>query len=426
VSTSWLPRGVSLTDEVFAQRHRVIWLLLVAHVPVLIVLALVRHRDGMMVWGQLGVLIALAATAQIAQTQTVRASATALGLMFGADILVHIGGGLTDLHIWFYVVLVAVALYQTWIPFILAVAFVAIHHAAMAIWMPDSVFSTPEAQHHPYPFVALHAAFLLAEAMFLAYGWKFTEAAENERQAEAARAGRQAAEQAQTQQDLALERARSAEAASSALADREEQTKRLATQMVQLESAGGRMKSDAAVAASVMESLGAAIADISAAAARASTTAQDAADRSRKSAGTVERLSNTMTEVTKIAATISGIAEQTNLLALNATIESARAGDAGKGFAVVAGEVKELAQETGRATEQIQSVLDAVRADVSATAAALNSIQEVIGEVVDSQATIAAAVEEQSAASADVQQAITGAAREAEHIADGLRSVATA
>jgi len=85
---------------------------------------------------------------RLLRSQAARASAVSLGLMVGADVLVHAGGGLTDLHIWFYALLALVALYQLWTPFLLAVAFVAVHHIAMSLWMPMSVFSTPQAQAH--------------------------------------------------------------------------------------------------------------------------------------------------------------------------------------------------------------------------------------------------------------------------------------
>ena len=133
--------------------------------------------------------------------------------MIGADVLVHVGGGLTDLHIWFYALLALVALYQAWTPFLLAVAFVAVHHAAMSLWMPHSVFSTHEAQANPLLFAVLHAVFLLAEATFLAYGWKFTEEADRARRAEQQRAEEQAVAQAEAQSELAAERARTAEEA---------------------------------------------------------------------------------------------------------------------------------------------------------------------------------------------------------------------
>jgi methyl-accepting chemotaxis protein len=91
---------------------------------------------------------------------------------------------------------------------------------------------------------------------------------------------------------------------------------------------------------------------------------------------------------------------------------------------VVAGEVKDLALETAKATERIRKVVDTVRGDVSATGAALATIQQVIGEVVDAQDTIASAVEEQTAATAQAQEAISGASREAARMARELQQIA--
>ncbi len=176
-------------------------------------------------------------------------------------------------------------------------------------------------------------------------------------------------------------------------------------------------------ATEVMEALRVAIAEITAAASRAASTAQAADAQSRTSAATVARLTTTMAEIDQIAGSISSIADQTNLLALNATIESARAGEAGRGFAVVAGEVKDLALETAQATERIRGVVTSVRDDVGATGAALDAIQSVIQGVVDAQTTIASAVEEQSASTAQAQDALCGAAREAAQMARDLHQV---
>ena len=127
-----------------------------------------RGVSGWLLWGQLAAIVVLLVLGQVLRTQVIRASAISLGLMVGADVLVHVTGGLTDMHVWFYALLALVALYQSWTPFILAVGFVAVHHAAMSLWMPKSVFSTHEAQHDPIAFALLHAVFLLGEATFLA------------------------------------------------------------------------------------------------------------------------------------------------------------------------------------------------------------------------------------------------------------------
>ncbi|OMQ16079.1 hypothetical protein A7K94_0204985 [Modestobacter sp. VKM Ac-2676] len=409
-----LPRGVQLDEPAFASRHRVISLVLAAHLPVLAGIGLLTGAGGWLLWGQLAAMAVLLALGQVLGAQVARASVVGLGLMVGADVLVHVGGGLTDLHIWFYVVLALVALYQTWAPFLLAVAFVAVHHAVMSLASPAAVFSTAEGQEHPVLFAGLHAVFLLAEATFLAYGWKFTEAADRARRVESRRAEEQADGRAGRRPGGARRRAaKAADEASCRLREREQRATAQQAQLAQLLAAGQRLDENAGVATEVMDGLRSAIEQIASAASRATSTASEASDRSRESAATVERLVGTMAEIDQIAGSISGIADQTNLLALNATIEAARAGETGKGFAVVAGEVKDLATETAQATERIRRVVDAVRADVTSAAAALGTVQDIIRGVVDAQSTIAAAVAEQNASSAQAQTAIAEASREA-------------
>ncbi|SEO62163.1 methyl-accepting chemotaxis protein [Trujillonella endophytica] len=420
---SWVPRGARLDERSFRARHRVTLGVLAAHVPVLTAIGLARDVGGWLLWGQLAAIVALVVLGVVLRAAVARATAVCLGLMIGADVLVHVGGGLTDLHIWFYALLPLVALYQLWTPFLAAVGFVAVHHAVMGVWHPESVFSTHEAHENPLAFVALHAAFLLVEATFLAYGWKFTEQADRERLQQRRLAEEQQAAQVQAELELATERARAADEEAGRARDAASRAASREQHLAELVDAGRRLHTNVATATEVMDGLRSAIAEIAAAASRASSTAQEASVQSRTGAETVERLAGTMAEIDQIAGSISGIADQTNLLALNATIESARAGEAGKGFAVVAGEVKDLAAETARATERIRRVVEAVRGEVETAGAALGGVQEIIRGVVDAQGTIAAAVEEQSAASEQAQVAIAGASREADRMAADLHRV---
>jgi methyl-accepting chemotaxis protein len=415
---------VQLDERSFRTRHRIITGVLAVHPPVLLAIGYWQHHThGVWLWLELAGIVAMVVLGLALRSQVARASAVGIGLMLGAGTLVHVSGGLTDMHIWFYALLALVALYQSWAPFLLAVVFVAVHHGTMSIVMPEMVYSTPLALEYPLAFALLHAVFLLAEATFLAYGWKFTEEADRGRRAEQERAEQQAAAQAQAQAELAEERARAADEAAAALAQREERAAVLEQRLAELVESGRRLDENVGTATEVMDGLRAAISEIAAAASRATTTAHEASAGSRNSAETVDRLAATMAEIDQIAGSISAIADQTNLLALNATIESARAGEAGKGFAVVAGEVKDLAGETAQATERIRRVVDAVRGDVEAAGTALGKVQEIIEGVVEAQATIATAVEEQSASTAQAQEAIVGASREATRMATDLRQI---
>jgi methyl-accepting chemotaxis protein len=131
-------------------------------------------------------------------------------------------------------------------------------------------------------------------------------------------------------------------------------------------------------------------------------------------------------EIGEVIKVITSIAQQTNLLALNATIEAARAGEAGKGFAVVANEVKELAKETAKATEDIGRKIEAIQQDTSGAVSAIAKIGRVISRINEIQTTIAGAVEEQSATTAEMNRTVTEVARGSNEISSNIQAVAQA
>src|SRR6266446_3686324 len=141
---------------------------------------------------------------------------------------------------------------------------------------------------------------------------------------------------------------------------------------------------------------------------------------------TVSKLGDSSTEIGQVIKVITSIAQQTNLLALNATIEAARAGEAGKGFAVVANEVKELAKETAKATEDISRKIEAIQTDTKAAVDAIASISGVINQINDISSSIATAVEEQNATTNEMARNVSEAAHGSGEITGNITGVAEA
>jgi methyl-accepting chemotaxis protein len=174
------------------------------------------------------------------------------------------------------------------------------------------------------------------------------------------------------------------------------------------------------------EQMGASIREIASNAAEASQVAARAVTAAEATSATIAKLGDSSAEIGNVVKVITSIAEQTNLLALNATIEAARAGEAGKGFAVVANEVKELAQETAKATEDIARRVQAIQGDTTAAVSAIEEITSIVAQISDRQTTIASAVEEQTATTNEMSRSVQEAAGGATEIASNICGVSTA
>ena len=174
------------------------------------------------------------------------------------------------------------------------------------------------------------------------------------------------------------------------------------------------------------EEMGASIKEIAKSANEAAKVATAAVKVAEKTNATVAKLGESSVEIGNVIKVITSIAQQTNLLALNATIEAARAGEAGKGFAVVANEVKELAKQTARATEDISRKIEAIQGDTKGAVEAIGQIGKIINQINDIQNTIASAVEEQTATTSEISRNVSEAARGSNEIAQNISGVAQA
>ncbi|MFN0017952.1 MAG: methyl-accepting chemotaxis protein, partial [Pirellulaceae bacterium] len=199
-----------------------------------------------------------------------------------------------------------------------------------------------------------------------------------------------------------------------------------ASQASVVSAAAEQVSRNVGTVASAAEEMGASIKEIAKNANEAARVATSAVKVAEKTNATVSKLGESSAEIGNVIKVITSIAQQTNLLALNATIEAARAGEAGKGFAVVANEVKELAKQTAKATEDIGRKIEAIQADTKGAVDAIAQIGTIISHINDIQSTIASAVEEQTATTAEISRNVGEAALGSREIAQNVMGVAQA
>ncbi|HWH32281.1 MAG TPA: EAL domain-containing protein [Egibacteraceae bacterium] len=184
----FLPAGDSLDAPSWRKRHRAICGVLWAHVPAVAAFALVRGETAVHSLGEAAILAVLAAGASVrVWPDAARAVMATLGLVSASAIAVHLSGGVIEMHFHFFVVVVIASLYQSWVPFLVALAFVVLHHGIVGQLAPESVFNHPAALAGAWRWAAVHGAFVLAESAACLAAWRLNETAlEGERAARVA------------------------------------------------------------------------------------------------------------------------------------------------------------------------------------------------------------------------------------------------
>ena len=172
-----LPHGGSLPDEDWRGRHQVIGILLGLNIVVVAVYAVAEHGSAAVRY--IPEVLAMLAFASLAgwspASRKWRSVSASMGLLTGSAALVDISGGLTELHFSFFVVIVVLTLYEDWVPFLVAVAFVLIHHGVMGTLDPSAVFDTRAAQEHPWAYAGLHALFVALAGVAGVTAWGLNE-----------------------------------------------------------------------------------------------------------------------------------------------------------------------------------------------------------------------------------------------------------
>ncbi len=352
-----------------------------------------------------------------------------------------------DMHMYFFASLAILAVWCDWRPIVIGAAVTAVHHLGLNFMLPLLVF--PDGMS--FVRVLIHAVILIAQSValvYLAYAIRtaFAKSAQSLTDAEASRseADSLASEVQEKAASEAEQRQRSLEIIdqlhdrTASIVEALEQTatglgacaQTVQGQMVAskdktetISTNAGQAAESIALVATASTQLDQSIGDISTRLEASRKRSQDGAENAEAAMVTVRSLVERADAIHRVIELISDIAEQTNLLALNATIEAARAGEAGRGFAVVASEVKSLAEQTGKATEEISGQIAGIQEASTGAADGLSGIHGVIAEINETLVDLASVVTQQAQATSDIAANMDGAAGNAQGVSNDLGTI---
>jgi len=171
-----LPRGHLISEETWARRHRAVVLLLWAHVVGVFLFGLATGHDAVHSAAEALVVAAAALASQWGGFgRTMRAAAASFGLVSASAMIVHLSGGYVEAHFHFFVMIGVISLYQEWMPFLVAISYVVVHHAVLGIVDPAAVFNHPAARANPLLWAAIHGGFVLGASLVSLIAWRFVE-----------------------------------------------------------------------------------------------------------------------------------------------------------------------------------------------------------------------------------------------------------
>jgi hypothetical protein len=174
--SDWLPCGGVLSDESWESRHRAILYIIALHIPVVVTYALARGFSIMHAITEATFIVTFAIPAALLTSRRrLRAAFATTALLMASAVLVHISGGLIEMHFHFFVVIALLSLYQDWQAFLLAIGYTLLEHGVIGVLAPKAVYAHHAGQVHPWAWAAIHAGFVLAASAVNVVAWRFNE-----------------------------------------------------------------------------------------------------------------------------------------------------------------------------------------------------------------------------------------------------------